>query len=82
LPTKHIFWFILLIPALVSASQVTPGSGPEKSPTMHGGNEQWGEEYFKRYDVFYKFLKEKHLEITLITTAEPGECPWRHNPNG
>lgn len=36
------------------------------------GNEQWGEEYFKRYEVFYKALKEKCPEITLITTSGPG----------
>jgi alpha-L-arabinofuranosidase len=36
------------------------------------GNEQWGEEYFKRYEVFYKALKQKYPEITLITTAGPG----------
>lgn len=36
------------------------------------GNEQWGEEYFKRYEVFYKALKAKYPDITLITTSGPG----------
>ncbi|MFT3780994.1 MAG: alpha-L-arabinofuranosidase C-terminal domain-containing protein [Nibricoccus sp.] len=37
------------------------------------GNEQWLQEYFDRYDIFYKALKAKHPEITLITTAGPQE---------
>lgn len=43
------------------------------------GNEQWGEEYFKRYEVFYRLLKEKHPEITLITTSGPGvdDAHWK-----
>ena len=36
------------------------------------GNEQWGEGYFERYQVFYKALKARHPEITLITTSGPG----------
>ncbi len=36
------------------------------------GNEQWGEEYFKRYKVFYDALKAKYPEITLVTTSGPG----------
>lgn len=36
------------------------------------GNEQWGEEYFKRYVIFQKALKAKHPEIILITTSGPG----------
>lgn len=35
------------------------------------GNEQWGEEYFERYPVFYEAIKAKHPEIQLITTAGP-----------
>lgn len=43
------------------------------------GNEQWGPNYFERYQVFYKALKEKHPEITLITTSGPGvdDGNWR-----
>ncbi|MCB1133716.1 MAG: alpha-N-arabinofuranosidase, partial [Verrucomicrobiae bacterium] len=43
------------------------------------GNEQWGEEYFKRYEVFYKALKRSNPEITLITTSGPGvdDGNWR-----
>jgi len=37
------------------------------------GNEQWMQEYFDRYDIFYKALKAKNPEITLITTAGPQE---------
>lgn len=35
------------------------------------GNEQWGEEYFKRYRVFYNAIKEKYSDITLVTTSGP-----------
>ncbi len=33
------------------------------------GNEQWGNEYFERYERFRKVLGEKHPEIKLITSA-------------
>ncbi len=36
------------------------------------GNEQWGQGYFERYQVFQKALKEKHPEIELISTSGPG----------
>lgn len=35
------------------------------------GNEQWQQDYFDRYDVFYKALKTKHPAIQIITTAGP-----------
>ena len=35
------------------------------------GNEQWGEEYHKRFEEFQKVLNEKHPEITLISAAGP-----------
>jgi alpha-L-arabinofuranosidase len=35
------------------------------------GNEQWGPQYFERYKVFAKTLKEKHPEIELVTGAGP-----------
>jgi alpha-L-arabinofuranosidase len=35
------------------------------------GNEQWGPEYTKRYEVFHRVLKEKHPEIVLIAAADP-----------
>ena len=35
------------------------------------GNEQWGEQYIERFDVFEKVLKEKHPEIILISTTGP-----------
>ncbi|MEO7101575.1 MAG: alpha-L-arabinofuranosidase C-terminal domain-containing protein [Luteolibacter sp.] len=36
------------------------------------GNEQWGDQYFERYPIFYRALKAAHPEITLITTSGPG----------
>lgn len=33
------------------------------------GNEQWGAEYFKRYEAFEQVLSKKHPEIRLITCA-------------
>ncbi|MCM1188120.1 MAG: alpha-L-arabinofuranosidase [bacterium] len=33
------------------------------------GNEQWGEVYFERYEIFERALREKHPEIRLITCA-------------
>jgi alpha-L-arabinofuranosidase len=36
------------------------------------GNEQWGEDYFPRYQIFQTALKAKHPEIQLVTTAGPG----------
>lgn len=46
---------------------------------MGVGNEQWGEEYFKRYLVFQKALKAKYPELTLITTSGPGvdDASWK-----
>jgi len=38
---------------------------------MGVGNEQWQQDYFDRYDIFYKALKAKHPEVELITTAGP-----------
>lgn len=35
------------------------------------GNEQWGEEYFKRYAVFEEAIHEKYPEIVLVTTSGP-----------
>lgn len=35
------------------------------------GNEQWSEQYFKRYAIFYKELKAKHPEIKLVTGSGP-----------
>jgi alpha-L-arabinofuranosidase len=36
------------------------------------GNEQWGEEYFARYPVFYRAIKAKHPDIQIVTGAGPG----------
>lgn len=33
------------------------------------GNEQWGKEYFDRYEIFQKKISKKHPEIKLITCA-------------
>jgi len=35
------------------------------------GNEQWGQEYFDRYIVFYRAIKAKHPDIKIITTSGP-----------
>lgn len=35
------------------------------------GNEQWGPEYFERYEIFAKAIKEKHPEIELVSGAGP-----------
>jgi alpha-L-arabinofuranosidase len=35
------------------------------------GNEQWGPEYFQRYEIFVKALKEKHPEIELVSGSGP-----------
>lgn len=35
------------------------------------GNEQWGTEYFERYEVFAKAIKSKYPEIKLISGAGP-----------
>lgn len=35
------------------------------------GNEQWGEQYFERYDIFYKAIKAKYPQIQIITTSGP-----------
>jgi alpha-L-arabinofuranosidase len=43
------------------------------------GNEQWGQAYFDRYAIFYKALKKRYPEISLITTSGPGvdDEHWR-----
>ena len=35
------------------------------------GNEQWGPEYFERYEIFAKAIKEKYPEIMLVSTPGP-----------
>jgi alpha-L-arabinofuranosidase len=35
------------------------------------GNEQWGPEYFERYEIFAKVLKEQHPEIELVSGSGP-----------
>ncbi len=35
------------------------------------GNEQWGPQYFERYKLFAKVLKEKHPEIELVSGTGP-----------
>lgn len=35
------------------------------------GNEQWGEQYVERFEVFQKALKEKYPNVQLITSAGP-----------
>ncbi|MDR3598394.1 alpha-L-arabinofuranosidase C-terminal domain-containing protein [Clostridium sp.] len=33
------------------------------------GNEQWDEQYFKRYEIFHKVIKSRYPGINLITSA-------------
>ncbi|MCH5212134.1 MAG: hypothetical protein J1G06_03895 [Oscillospiraceae bacterium] len=33
------------------------------------GNEQWGNEYFERYEIFQKIINKKYPDIKLITSA-------------
>lgn len=33
------------------------------------GNEQWEKQYFERYEIFHKAIKDKYPEIKLITSA-------------
>lgn len=40
------------------------------------GNENWGPEYDRRFDIFYKAIKEKYPQLTLIYT----EMPERNGP--
>jgi alpha-L-arabinofuranosidase len=35
------------------------------------GNEQWGEQYFERYRIFYAAIKAKYPDIHLVTTSGP-----------
>jgi alpha-L-arabinofuranosidase len=48
------------------------------------GNEQWGLQYFDRYERFAKALKEKHPEISLVSAAGPSpddprfRLAWTH----
>lgn len=35
------------------------------------GNEQWGDEYFRRYNAFEKVLRERHPEIKIISSSGP-----------
>ncbi len=35
------------------------------------GNEQWGPQYFERYKVFLKAIKEKYPKITIVTGTGP-----------
>lgn len=38
------------------------------------GNEQWGNEYFKRYEIFQKRIAEKYPDIKLIASAGAKDC--------
>lgn len=42
---------------------------PEAFPLKYVeiGNENWGDEYDKRFDIFYKAIKEKYPELILIS---------------
>jgi alpha-N-arabinofuranosidase len=46
-------------------------AAPFAMSMMGVGNEQWGYQYFERYEKFARVLKEKHPEISLISAAGP-----------
>ncbi len=35
------------------------------------GNEQWNQEYFDRYVVFHRAIRERHPEIKIVSTSGP-----------
>ena len=45
------------------------------------GNENGGDEFWERFDIIYNALKETHPEITVISTAGPGEAGRMFNAN-
>lgn len=47
---------------------------PEPFPLKYVeiGNENWGDEYDKRFDIFYTAIKEKYPELILISTHSIG----------
>lgn len=47
------------------AAQGHPQAFPLKYVEI--GNENWGDEYDKRFDIFYKAIKEKYPELILIS---------------
>ncbi len=40
------------------------------------GNEQWGKEYFERYEIFQRKISERYPEIKLITSAGWDAAGW------
>ena len=38
------------------------------------GNENGGEQFWERFDIIYQGIKEQHPEITIVSTAGPGEA--------
>jgi alpha-L-arabinofuranosidase len=36
------------------------------------GNEQWGDQYFERYPIFYKAIKARYPNIKIVTGSGPG----------
>lgn len=43
------------------------------------GNEQWGNEYFERYEVFQKRISEKYPDVKLITSAGWKDRGWEYD---
>jgi alpha-L-arabinofuranosidase len=44
---------------------------PFKMKLLGVGNEQWGPQYIERYAAFARVLKQKHPEISLVSSAGP-----------
>ena len=45
---------------------------PFKLEYLGIGNEQWGEEYFERYEIFTRAIHAKYPDIKLVSGAGPG----------
>lgn len=77
-----IVWMLLNMPWVMrlpngGARRVADGH-PEPFPLQYVeiGNENWGPEYDRRFDVFYKAIKLKYPQLTLIYN----EMPQREGP--
>jgi alpha-L-arabinofuranosidase len=52
---------------------------PFNLKVMGVGNEQWGDNYFPRYKVFYDAIKARYPQMIISTTSGPGvDDRWWH----
>ena len=69
-------------PATSRWGRVRAGMGhpePFKLRKLGIGNEQWGPQYFERYEVMAKAVRARYPEIELIVSAGPGPDGGRFN---